>query len=258
MESCLYRGHLVHVRRDAHAHRRFRYPLYVACFDLDELPAVDRALRLFSHNRRNLFALRDRDYRDGAAAGIAAAHRGLLAANGVPAPARTLLVTQLRVAGYVFNPVSFFLGLDAGGALTSAVAEINNTYGGNFRYLLGPGQRIDGGDGRVTFRHVKEFFVSPFLHGPATYDFAFDARPGGDRLSIHMDVRDDRGDAVFVAHLAGERAPLSDRMLAAAAIRYPLQTVQVIGLIHWEALKMHAARIPYRRPGPDHRPTPAV
>ena len=56
MTSALYRGSLLHARRDDHARRTFRYPLYVASLDLDELPALDRRLRLFSLDRPNLFS----------------------------------------------------------------------------------------------------------------------------------------------------------------------------------------------------------
>jgi DUF1365 family protein len=69
---------------------------------------------------------------------------------------------------------------------------------------------------------------------------------------MHVDTP--AGERVFTAHLAGERRPLGDRALAAAALRYPLMTVQVIGLIHYEALRLHLRGVPYRRPGPDHRP----
>ena len=46
--------------------------------------------------------------------------------------------------------------------------------------------------------------------------------------------------------------------LVAAGLRYPLMTAQVIGLIHYQALKLHLARVPYRRPGKDHRPLPEL
>jgi DUF1365 family protein len=274
--SALIRGAVMHARTDDHARRTFRYPVYVASIDLDELPALDRALVLFSHGGRNLFALHDTDY-EGGACGLAAGLGDLLAANRLPAPHTTRLVTNLRVAGYVFNPVSFFLNYDAGGALGSVIAEVNNTYGGGRRYVLGPDQRIDQpidegidegigeriadrprtGRRRVGFRHVRELFVSPFLHGPASYDFWFDAPLDGDRLAITMHVsRPDGGARIFVAELAGTRQPLTDRALAAAAVRYPLMTAQVIGLIHLEAIKLRLRGLPYLRPGPDHRPRP--
>jgi DUF1365 family protein len=277
--SALIRGHVMHARHDELARRTFRYPVYVAAIDLDELPALDRELGLFSHGGRNLFALHDADYEDGAR-GLSAALHALVAANHLPPPHTTRLVTNLRVAGYVFNPVSFFLLHDAAGALTSVIAEVNNTYGGRCRYVLGPDHRIADHPrrrrpGLVGFRHVRELFVSPFLHGPASYDFWFDAPLDGDRLAITMhvtrpgDAAVDRGaghgtrpgdappgDRIFVAELAGTRHPLTDRALAAAALRYPLMTAQVIGLIHWQAIKLRLRGLPYLRPGPDHRPRP--
>lgn len=268
LRSGLIRGTLAHARADQHARRAFRYPVYIAALDLAELDALDRELAVFSRGRPNLFALHDRDY-EGGDAGLSAALGALLAANGLPAPHTTRLVTNLRVFGYTFNPVSFFLNYDAAGALTSVVAEVNNTYGGRRRYVLGPGQRIAAPGGRVGFRHVRELFVSPFLHGAASYDFWFDAPLDGDRLAIAMHVHrpatspntgdtGDTGERIFTAHLAGARQDLTDRALVAAAVRYPLMTVQVIGLIHLQALALWLRGVPYARPGPDHAPRPAV
>jgi hypothetical protein len=155
------------------------------------------------------------------------------------------------VLGYVFNPVSFFLDYDARGALTSVIAEVNNTYGGRRRYVLGPAQRIAGAGTR--FRHVRELFVSPFLHGDASYELWFDAPLDGDRLAISMHV-DTAGSRVFHAHVEARRRPLTDRALAAAAVRYQFMTLQVIGLIHLQALKLRLRGVPYRRPDSSQRP----
>ncbi len=270
MKSELVRGEVFHSRRDRFAQRRFRYPVMIASIDLDELPRLHRELRLFSYNRPNLYALHDRDYRGAAAVGVRAAAQARFAAAEIAAPRSIRLVTNLRVAGYVFNPVSYFLGYDAAGALTAVIAEVNNTYGGTKRYLLGPAQRLpaaastasgQGATGRASFRHTRDLFVSPFLHGPACYDFHFDAPLDGDRLDVRMNVHAGdhaEGPRVFVARLSGERTPLSDRALFSAAVRYPLMTAQVIGLIHYQALKLHLLGAPYRQPPPDHRPHPEV
>lgn len=245
MSSSIIRGEVVHARNDIHARRTFRYPVYVASLDLDALPS----LRLFAHNGRNIFTLHDRDYEDGAR-GLTRAHRALLAAHDIAPPETTRLVTNLRVLGYVFNPVSFFLGYDRG-ELTSVVAEVNNTYGGRHRYVLGPAQRIAHAT-RTGFRRERTLFVSPFLHGDATYELWVDAPLDGDlSITMHVDVDDAR---VLTARLAGERRALTDRVLAGVALRYPLMTAQVIGLIHFEALKLRLLGVPYRRPGADHRP----
>lgn len=258
--SALYRGSVMHARHDDLAKRAFTYGVYVASLDLDELPALDRDLWLFSHRRANLMSFDERDF----AATLAPSHRvtgdlreslaSLRAANGLRVPHTTRLVTNLRVVSYTFNPVSFFLDYDAGGALIGAIAEVNNTYGGRHRYVLGPAHRLPGP--RVGFRHVRELFVSPFLHGEVRYDFWFDAPLDGAALAIEMHVSRPSGERVLTARLEGGRAPMSDRTLAAAALRYPFMTAQVIGLIHWQALKLRRAHVPYRRPDVDHRPLP--
>ncbi len=262
--SALYRGQLAHARTDAHARRAFRYAVYMAAIDLDELPALDRELRLFSAERANLFSFRERDYAATISAsirGIAGSLRAELAAlragNDVPAPAATRLVTNLRAFGYLFNPVSFFIDYDARGEITAVIAEVNNTYGGRLRYVLGPLERVAGK--HPTFRHARELFVSPFLHGALAYEFELDAPLDGDRLAIQMHVRDGKRDAqVFAARFTGDRSPLSDRTLAAAALRYPFMTARVIALIHWQALRLALLGAPYQRPAADHRPRPTA
>lgn len=269
--SVLYRGDLVHVRHDEHA-RRFRYPVYIAGLDLDELPALARATRLFSLDRPDLFSVQTRDYActRGGARTLRDGHAAELAAHGLPAPERVELITWLRTAHFLFNPVCFFVGRDRAGAITSVLAEVRNNYGGRHSYVLGPAERIAAArPGRTGFRVPKAFFVSPFLHGPATYDFWFSDDPA--RLDVHMDVHRPAGDAHFggtpasltdrtgaallTAHLRGTPALLTDRALAAAALRYPLMSLQVIGLIYAEALLAHARGVPYRRPGPAHAVT---
>lgn len=265
VHSALYRGTVMHARHDRIARRAFRYGVYVAVLDLAELPRLDTELRLFSNGRWNLLSFDERDYGASLSPGLRAGG-GLLEtlaalreANGLPVPHTTRLVTNLRVAGYTFNPVSFFLDYDKAGAISSVIAEVNNTYGGSFRYVLGAAQRLPGP--RVGFRHVRELFVSPFLHGPTSYDFWFDAPLDGDELTIQMtstrpDESSSRVSPVFWARLTGRRTALSDRAIASAALRYPFMTAQVIGLIHLQAIKLRIAGVPYRRPGADHRPLP--
>ena len=257
--SALYRGELMHARHDAVAKRAFTYGVYVASLDLDELPALDRSLRLFSHRGRNLFSFDDRDYAatlsptiratSHACTSLADGLADLRAANGLAPPYTTRLITNLRVAGYVFNPVSFFLDYNQAGEVIGAIAEVNNTYGGRLRYVLGPQHRMADG----SFRHVRELFVSPFLHGEATYDFHFDAPLDDRNVRIEMHVQHDSR-RTLTARLEGTRTPLTDRTLATTALRYPFMTAQVIGLIHYEAIKMRLAGVPYRRPTADHRP----
>ena len=268
--SALYRGELMHARHDRFA-RAFRYPVYMAAIDPAELAALDRELRLFSLGRWNAFSLDARDYttpissdaRDDATP-ISSDPRDAT----LPAIGTTRLVTNLRAFGYVFNPVSFFLRYRAN-ELATVSAEVNNTYGGRRCYELGAAERLAddherraddhrrraGAARAIGFRTARDFFVSPFLHGELVYDWWFDAPLDGEHLSIEMFVHHaDTGRRALTARFTGTRVPLSDRTLAAAAVRYPVMAAQVIGLIHWQALKLRVLGAPYHRPGPDHRP----
>ena len=61
MNSRLYECTLMHARFSPKAHR-FVYRIFLLAIDLDELDALHRRLRLFSVNRANLYAFRERDY----------------------------------------------------------------------------------------------------------------------------------------------------------------------------------------------------
>ena len=103
MNSALYVGTVMHGRRSPRDHV-FRYPVSYWLFDLDELFELERRLRLFSVNRRNVVSLRDADHFDG----TLPLKQAVIDLAGDPSIERVLMLTQPRVLGYVFNPVSFY------------------------------------------------------------------------------------------------------------------------------------------------------
>jgi hypothetical protein len=253
LRSALYRGAVSH-HRGGEVKNRFAYPLYVACFDVDELARLDRQLRLFCLEGPGVFSLRGADYplaevttrpsrRPPPRADLATRARAALAAA---APETVLLITQPRVFGHGFNPVSFFVGL-RGGDVAAVIAEVNNTYDQSYAYRLDDGNRIEGKDGVATFRTPKSFFVSPFIADDVEYEWAF-AAPG-ERLEIRVTATAG-GERFFAARLSGERRPLSDRELLAALLRWPALPAQILARIHWQALRLRRRGVPYRRPAP--------
>ena len=64
MRSSLYESTVMHHRVRPFRHR-FTYRVFSLLLDLDEIGELGRKLRLFSHNRFNLFSFRDRDFGDG-------------------------------------------------------------------------------------------------------------------------------------------------------------------------------------------------
>jgi DUF1365 family protein len=234
VRSALYTGKLMHSRREP-VHNVFTYPVAYWLLDLDELPELERRLRLVSVNRRNVVTFRDRDHFDGDLPLKEAVRRFA----GDPAIDRVLCLTQLRVLGYVFNPVSFYWCYRADGALSCMIAELNNTFGERLPELL-PG-------GSLRYEHEKRLHVSPFFGLEQRYRYAF-AEPA-ETMYARIEVHED-GRMPLHAVLAGRRRELTNASVLRFLARYPLMPLQVLALIHWQALKLFVRGVPFHHKPP--------
>ena len=187
-----------------------------------------------SVNRRNLVSIRDGDHFDGRPL-----KQAVLDLIGDPSVERVLMLTQPRILGYVFNPVSFYWCYRADGSLACMVSELNNTFGERLPEVLrGP---------ELRYEHEKRLHVSPFFSLDQSYEYAF-SQPG-DEVWARIHVNED-GRRPLTAVLHGRRRELTNRSLAQVLVRYPLQPVQVIAQIHWQALKLSLQRVPFHHKPP--------
>ena len=241
MRSHLLVGTVRH-RRMRPAAYAFAHGVYYFALDIDEIEEVARRFRPIGYNRRNLFSVRDADHFAGPDRPIAVAVREHLSRLGLPAvELQTTLVTNARVLGYVFNPVSFYLSRDRAGVLRHVLAEVHNTHGDRELYDLFPDE-----SGARTFRAAadKRMYVSPFIGMDARYVFRLVDTPRG--LSVGIS-ESEAGARVLHASVVLRRVPLSGRNLAHVSTRYPWITLQTIGLIHWHALRLWLRRVPIHR-----------
>jgi len=243
MESAaIYRGEVVHERLRP-KHHKLRYRVFSLLVDLDEVAALGRRLRLFSHNRFNLFSFHDRDHGPGDGQDLAAHLRGLLEQAGLRSfGARILLLSYPRMLGYVFNPLSVYFCLDDAGRLGAIAYEVNNTYHERKTYLLAA--QSDEAGRSLYQKCAKSFHVSPFNTARGTYSFHI--QPPDARVAIGVALRDDQG-PLMRAHFAGAHQPVSDWALAKLGLRYPLMTLKVIAGIHVEALRLWWKGVPLAR-----------
>ncbi|QJR13732.1 DUF1365 domain-containing protein [Usitatibacter palustris] len=242
MHSAIYSGWVRH-RRYAPRPHAFRYPLSLMYLDLAELDDVFRGRWLWSTRRPAIAWMRRADYlgEPGLSLDEAVRRRVDLATGERPrGPIR--LLTQLRVMGLAFNPVSFYYCYDeAGTRVESIVTEITNTpWNERHAYVLPV--RAGASEGRsMRFRFGKRFHVSPFM--PMEIDYDWRLSPPGARLAVHM-VNLRKGERIFDATLSLERREIGGASLAATLARQPIAAAQVVGAIYWQALRLWAKGVP--------------
>ncbi|RTR01524.1 DUF1365 domain-containing protein [Halomonas nitroreducens] len=236
--SRIYRGWLRH-RRFLPRHHAFRYRLWMAWLDLDELPELFDGVPGFSARRPALARFRREDYLAPHDRPLKDAVRGELQRQLGSAPdGRICLLTQLRTLGVGFNPVSLYYAYDARGELRALLGEVSNTpWGERTTYACTVEPRRHGH--RAEFD--KAMHVSPFNPMDMRYRWCFNAP--GEALTMHMETW--QGEARhFDATLTLEARPATRGVLVATLARQPWMALKTLAGIHFEALRLWLKRVP--------------
>jgi DUF1365 family protein len=243
-QSTLYAGAVTHRRLRPTLHQ-FRYRAFWVLLDLDELPTLTSRLRLFSHNRFNLFALHEADLGDGSATPLRVQAERRLAEAGIHVGGGSIrLLCMPRTLGYSFNPISIYFCHRSGGELAAIIYEVHNTFGERHAYVSAVEPEIDA----IRQNCRKAFYVSPFMDMDMKYNFRL-AEPA-EHVTVGINVSK-AGLPVLHARLGGKRRDLSDRALLKLFFSIPLITAKVTLAIHWEALRLWLKGLRLRR-----RPSP--
>ena len=231
-------GHVMH-RRLRPARNAFVYPVFFVQLPLRNLAAGN--CPIFSVDRSNLLSFRQKDHgpRDGSP--LLPWIEDLLRKRGLPDDGEIILQCFPRVFGYVFNPVSLWFCHNNAGQLIAVLAEVSNTFGGRYSYLL---HHPDGSplvDGEV-INATKDFHVSPFCEVEGGYRFRFYLQRNAPVVRIDYD---DAEGELLLTSISGRKKAWSTSALLAAFIRMPLLTAGVMFRIHWQALKLWLKGVPF-------------
>lgn len=254
LASAVYEGSVRHRRHHPRPHE-FHYCMAQLYLDLDEVDTLFDQRWLWSASHRNVAEFRRSDYLGPSDMPLAEAVRNRIhAATGLRSSGPIRLLAHLRYGGFVFNPVSFYYCYAPGGQqLEHVVAEITNTpWKERHAYVLPIADAQTRGRA-WHWEFAKAFHVSPFMAMQREYHWSFTA-PGSD-LNIHMDVLND-GEREFDATVSMQCIPLDGKSLARVLWRYPLMTAQVVGAIHWQALRLWLKRTPVHDHPRHHRVAP--
>lgn len=239
MNSALYECAIMHCRIKPRRHR-FNNRIFMFYLDLDEIDEVSKNIGIISRNRWNLFSFRDDDHLQ---LGFASVKENILKyveSQGLREKVeKVMLLTNLRVFGYVFNPVSFYYCFDKEQRPLCVVLEIGNTFGELKPFFIGSDYMHNE---VFEDRQVKYFYISPFIDLDAPMDFRLGVP--SDRLNIKIDdVKD--GEKFLCTTMSGPRRELTKANVWRYALCFPFVTLQVIFFIHLHALILYLKKIPY-------------
>ena len=239
----------------------FWYNVYMFYIDLDELETLDKKLRWFSYNRFNLFSFRDKDHlqlelkAEGGKTIAKKSHISHLTShlsvkhqitaylkshNVEIGKGKIMLLTNLAVLGYNFNPVSFYFCFDEENHPLCAVAEISNTYHEMKMFFFGKDE-LDGDTFKQ--RTQKHFYVSPFIDLDDFFDF--NLKIPSEKLAIQIDDYNKDGNRFFISTLNGNQLELNNSNMLRCFFAIPMIPLRIMWLIHWQAFKLWIKKINY-------------
>ncbi|HVX51528.1 MAG TPA: DUF1365 family protein, partial [Chitinophagaceae bacterium] len=157
---------VMHHRLSPKPHR-FHYNVFMFYIDLDEANRLSKKLLLFSHNKFNFFNFKDSEHLQ-LPAGDPDTTKNIkqhiidyLLQNGITyTGGRIMLLTNLNVLGYNFNPVSFYFVYNMQDEIQCCIAEVSNTFREMKPYFFGKPLLQDN---RFQLKTTKYFYVSPFI-----------------------------------------------------------------------------------------------
>ncbi len=243
LRSRLYRCMITH-KREKPKPNGFAYRIFMFLIDVDEIDYLSRKYSLISHNRFNLFGFYDKDHFKKKNKNNNQPLREKLtdylkSQNINFIPTRIALLTNLRILGYVFNPVSFYYLYDENDKVKYVLAEVSNTFGEMKFYLL-----ENFKNGFFHEFHDKYFYISPFTRP----DDRLELKVGLPDKNFSIMVDDIKGDEKPVrAAISAKERKFTNRNLLWYFFRFPLITIQIIGLIHWQALKLWLKGVKFYR-----------
>ncbi|WP_048307998.1 DUF1365 domain-containing protein [Halomonas sp. PR-M31] len=240
--SRIYQGTLRHRRFTPTGHR-FSYRLWMAWLDLDELPRLFDKVPGFSVRHRALARFRREDYLAPHHLPLKQAVRQRLGQElGQPFAAKAdgavFVLTQLRLCGIVFNPITLYYVYDRSERLQAVLSEVSNVpWGERQCYACA----VDPRRHSHSARFAKAMHVSPF--NPMDMDYRWRFNTPRDRLYLHMENWQGE-QRHFDATLTLKAQPATRAVLLATLARQPWMSIKTLAGIHFEALRLWLKRVP--------------
>jgi DUF1365 family protein len=251
IKSAIYSGKLRHRRFFPKAHE-FTYDAYMFYLDLEELPELFSQNKFWSFNRFNLGWFNRKDYFGDAAIPLDQAVRDYVKQQLGDCPEGPIrLLTQLRIWGFCFNPLSLYFIFDKDADTPKyIVAEVNNTpWNQRHAYLLACDEK-----GKINTEFSKQFHVSPF--NPIDMQYHWISTSPDEQLVVHMENLQQSAECLtrhMDATLTLKREQWSAKRLNTIVWTMPWLAIKIPIAIYWQALRLLIKGVPvYSHSSPSH------
>ncbi|MEB3206634.1 MAG: DUF1365 domain-containing protein [Vampirovibrionales bacterium] len=246
LQNSIYRAQVMHQR--LHPKRYgFQHQVFFVCLNLNTLSELDHDIAWFGVNRRSLYCFDERDHLASQASTLLPNVRQAAKESGYEALPEDpiFFIGQVRFLGYVFNPVSFFVFCNRDAQPQFMLAQVENTF---YERKLYPIAKSDNN----TFEamHPKLFYVSPYSELQDAFHFNLQFTPHG--LDFKIDTErviepdcarlqkadGNRYQKILISRMHGCCEPLEPNSFKRLTKEFPFLAWQIIGLIHWHALRL--------------------
>lgn len=207
---------------------KFSYKVYYLVLPLEKI--TNNNLKDIAHNKFSFISFHNKDHGFRDATDLRKWAEAIHSAHKVKCPKNFTLICMPRILGYVFNPVSFWLGYNDCGDVETLIYEVNNTFGETHSYLCSKNDE----DKNNWLYSKKNLHVSPFFKTEGFYKFRFQVSLGL-KMQINYFIENE---LQLCTNLKGTPMPLTRRNLILNALRTPMLSFKVIFLIHYQAIKL--------------------
>lgn len=248
--SAIYQGNVRH-RRFHPKHHEFSYQATLFYIDLDELPRLFSGVRGWSLNRKNIGSFCREDYLGDPNVPLKeAVQKKVYELSGDCPQGAVRMLTNLRIFGFCFNPVTFYYVFEPDADCPSIIlAEVNNTpWNERHCYLI----HCDTATGKTKTEFEKNFHVSPF--NPLKMHYHWVSGKPAEHLLVHMEnYAQSRGDAGVasmgrVCHMDAtlnlKRHAWTASLLKRVLWLQPWAAIKVPIAIYWQAIRLFFKGVP--------------
>ena len=223
VSDTLFEGIVTHTRYKPFTHT-FRYHFCYFWFSLN----FKHKYKFFKKNRFTLFSFYDKDHGE-VGKKLNNTYQELKKKFSQKAKKNIYDIKSFclpRILGYVFNPITVFVGFDDKGKPIGIIYEVSNTFNERHSYYC-----------EINKHNIikKRFHVSPFFNINGHYVITFSIDSNFVRLFIIYNINNKK---IFEASFKGRSLEMNDRSLLRSFFRNIFQNLKVTIGIHFEALKL--------------------